>query len=76
MHHDILAKPWEVIGADMFTPNNKHYLCITDYHGKFPIIKKTEDLSADSLILTCKFSFEEYELTKNNVRLRWQLHLR
>ena len=43
IYHDILANPWEIIGADMFTLNNKHYLCIIDYHSKFPIIKKTED---------------------------------
>ena len=52
IHHDILAKPWEIIGADMFTLNNKHYLCIIDYHSK-SLIKKTEDLSADILILMC-----------------------
>ena len=60
----ILARPWEVIGADMITLNNKHYLCIIDYHSKFTVIKKTEDLSADSLILTCKIIFAEYELPK------------
>ena len=54
IHHDIPVRPWDVIGADMFTLNNKHYLCIVDYHSKFPIIKKAEDLSADSLILTWK----------------------
>ena len=60
IHQDILAKPWEVIGADMFTLNNKHYLCIIDYHSKLPIIKKTEDLSEDSLILSSKVIFAEY----------------
>ena len=50
IHHDILKRLWDVIGADMFTLNNKQYLCIVDYHSKLPIIKKTEDLSADSLI--------------------------
>ena len=44
IHHDILIRPWDVIGADMFTLDNKQYLCIVDYHSKFPIIKKTEDL--------------------------------
>ena len=53
VHHDIPAKPWEAIGADMFALNNKHYLCIINYDSKFPIIMKTEDLSADSLILMC-----------------------
>ena len=64
IHHDILARPLEVTGADMFTLNNKHYLCIVDYHSKVPIIKKTEVLSADSLILTHKFMFAEYGLPK------------
>ena len=50
IHHDIPVRPWDIIGTDMFTLNNKHYLCIVDYHSKFPIIKKTEDLSANSLI--------------------------
>ena len=60
IHHGIPAKPWEVIDADMFTLNNKHHLCTTDCHSKLPIIMKTEDLSADSLILTCKVMFTEY----------------
>ena len=48
----------------MFTLNNKKYICIVDYHSKFPIIKKTEDLSVDSLTLTCKIIFAEYGVTK------------
>ena len=62
IHHDILAKPWEAIGADMFTLNNIHYLYIIGYHSKFPIIKNTEGMSADSLLLTCKIIFAEYGL--------------
>ena len=53
-----------MIGVDMFTFNNKHYLCIVEYHSKFLIIKQAEDLSADSLILTCKIIFEEYGIPK------------
>ena len=67
IHHDILAIPCEVIGADMFTLNNKHYLCIIDYHSKLPVIKKTEDLSVYSLILTCKIIFAELGLPKKIV---------
>ena len=54
IHHDIPVRPWDVIGTDMFTLNNEHYLCIVDYHSKFPITKKAEDISADSLILRLK----------------------
>ena len=53
-----------MISADIFTVNNKHYLCIVDYHSKFQIIKKTENLSADSLILTFKMIFAEYRIAK------------
>ena len=46
----------------MFTLNNKNYLYLVDYHSKLPVIKKTENLSADSLILTFKCIFSEYGL--------------
>ena len=50
IHHDIPVRPWDIIGAGMFSLSNKHFLCIVEYHCKFLIIKKTEYLSADSLI--------------------------
>ena len=64
IHHDIPVRPLDMTGTHMFTLNNKHYLYIVDYHSKFPIIKKTEDVSAESLILTCKVLFAEYGLPK------------
>ena len=39
IHHDIPAKPWEILDADMFTLHNRNYLCIVDYHSKFLVIK-------------------------------------
>ena len=51
--NEIPGKPWEVVGADMFTLHDKNYLSIIYYHSRFPIIKKMKDLSADSLILAC-----------------------
>ena len=50
VHHDIPLRPWEVLGADVFHFNNKNYVCIIDYHSKFPLIKRMEGLSTDSLI--------------------------
>ena len=61
IHHEIPGKTWEVFGMDIFTLHNKNYLCIVDYHSKFHVIKQTEYLSTDSLILTCKnHFFSEY----------------
>ena len=57
IHHEIAVKSWEIVGADIFTLQNRNYLHIVDYHSKFPVIKPVEDLSADSLILTCKIVF-------------------
>ena len=60
IHHDIPLRPWEVLGADVFLFNNKNYLCIVDYHSKFPVIKRMEGLSMESLITTIKIIFAEY----------------
>ena len=64
IHHDIPIRPWDIIGTDIFTLNNKHYFCVVDYHSKISIIKKAEDLLADSLILTCKVIFAEYRIPR------------
>ena len=60
IHYDIPLRPWEVLGADVFHFNNKNYLCIIDYHSKFPVIKRMEGLSTVSLITTTKIIFAEY----------------
>ena len=39
MSHEIPGRPWESLGTDVFSINNKHYLCIVDYQGKFPLMK-------------------------------------
>ena len=60
IHHDIPLRPWEVLGTDIFNFNNKNYLCIVDYHSKFPMVKRLEGLSAESLITTIKVKFAKY----------------
>ena len=49
-----------MLGTDVFHFNNKNYLCIVDYHSKFPVVKRLEGLSAESLIATIKIIFAEY----------------
>ena len=60
IHCEILLRPWEVLGVDTFQLNNKNYLCIVDYHSKFPVIKRMEGLSAENLIATTNVIFAEY----------------
>ena len=49
-----------MLGTDIFHFNNKNYLCIVDFHSKFPVIKRMEGLSMESLIVTIKLIFAEY----------------
>ena len=49
-----------MLGADIFHFNNKNYLCIVDYHSKFPVVKRLEGLSAESRIAAIKVIFAEY----------------
>ena len=56
IHHGIPMRLWEVIGADVFHFNNKNYLCVKDYNCTFPVIKRLEGVSAESLINTLKIT--------------------
>ena len=67
IHHDILMRPWDVISADVFQLNNKNYICIVDYHSKFPVVKRMDGLSADSLIAAVKIC-RIWHTLQNNVR--------
>ena len=67
IHHEIPGKPWQVVGVDKFTLHNKNYLCIADFHSKFPVIKKDGTPISSSLILACKLNFSEYGLPKKIV---------
>ena len=69
IHHNIPGKPWEEIGADIFTLNNKYYLSIVDYHSKFPIVKRAENTSAERLILECKLIHSTLPITKTYVEI-------
>ena len=60
VHHSIHLRPWDVLGADVFHFNNKNYLCLVDYHSKFPVVKRMEGLSTENLIATTKIIFAEY----------------
>ena len=47
----------KIIHNDTCHFNNKNYLCIVDYHSKFPVVKGLEGLSAVNQITTIKIIF-------------------
>ena len=53
-------RPWDITGADIFQLNKRNYMCIVDYHSKFPVVKGMDRLTADSLIAAVKFILEDY----------------
>ena len=53
-----------MLGTDIFHFNYKNYLCIVDYHSKFPVVKRLEGLSAESLITTTKVIFTKYGISQ------------
>ena len=34
------AKPWELVGSDVFTIYNENLLCIVDYYSKLPVVRE------------------------------------
>ena len=58
------TKPWKVISADLFPINNSNFFHAVEYHRKFPIVKRAEKISADSLITCGNVLLAEYGLRK------------
>ena len=58
------TKPWKVIGADLFPINNSNFFHVVEYHSKFPIVKRAEKISADSLSTCGNVLLAEYGLPK------------
>ena len=52
-----MQKPCEVVGTNVSIFKNNTLLYIVDYCSKFPIIKQTDSLSADSLVRVVKIVF-------------------
>ena len=67
----MLHKASEVVGANILT-----LLCIVDYFTKFPFVKKTSDLSAESLIKSVKIVFEEVGLPEIQAQISNQRSLK
>ena len=52
-----------MLGTDTFHFNNKNYLCLIDYHSKFPVVKRMEGLSTENLTARAKIIFTEYGIS-------------
>ena len=57
--NDMAHKPWEVVTANILAIKNNTLLFIVDCYSTFPAIRKTDGLSANSLIRLVKIVYAE-----------------
>ena len=60
MSHDVPQRPWEKVGADLFTLEQKDYLVTTDYYSNFIEIDRLYDTSSSTVINKLKAHFARY----------------
>ncbi|XP_014673270.1 PREDICTED: uncharacterized protein K02A2.6-like [Priapulus caudatus] len=60
LQHDLPSRPWETVGTDLFHLYGDEYLIITDYHSKFPFIRKVRGrCTSGSVVQITKDIFSE-----------------
>ena len=60
MSHEMTTRPWEQIGADLFTLDGKDYLVTSDYYSNFFEIDRLSNTRASTVILKLKNHFARY----------------
>ena len=55
--HDIPPTPWTKLAADLFYLDGIDYLLITDYHSKFPVIRRMHNTSSASVATVMRETF-------------------
>ena len=48
--HERPLSPWVKVGTDRFSIGNEHYLLISEYYSRYPIVKKLPSLNASATI--------------------------
>lgn len=56
---DIPSRPWQTIGADLFTENQQWYLIMACYYSKFPFVRNVKDLKAKTIVSIVRGLFAE-----------------
>lgn len=60
MSHEVPSRPWERVGADIFTLDGKDYLVTIDYYSNFWEVDRLPDTKASTAILKLKSHFSRY----------------
>ena len=65
--YKVPAKPWKMVGTDVFMINTEKLSCIVECYSKVPVVKRVESLSAKYLITAAKVLFAEIGLFRKLV---------
>jgi hypothetical protein len=69
--HPVPERPWQKVGADIFTLYGRDYLLVVDYFSKFPEICHLESKTASSVVVKIKSIFARHgipdELVADNM---------
>ena len=60
MSHEVPSRPWERVGADIFTLYDKDYLVTIDYYSNYWAVDRLPDTKASTAILKLKSHFARY----------------
>ena len=60
MSHEVPSRPWERVGADIFTLHDKDYLVTIDYYSNYWEVDRLPDIKASTAILKLKSHFARY----------------
>nr|XP_039255214.1 uncharacterized protein K02A2.6-like [Styela clava] len=62
MKPDLPSRPWKKLGTDIFEFQGKKYLMIVDYFQRFPVVRKLQDMTAESVCEQFSNVLAEYGL--------------
>ena len=67
MSHEIPSRPWQKVGADLFTVHNKNYLVTVDYFSNFWEIDRLYDTESKTVIQKMKAHFARHGIPQQLV---------
>lgn len=65
--HAAPARPWEMLGADLFQIKNKYYLLVVDYYSKYVEVVSLADIRSGTIISQMKGIFARHGIPKKLV---------
>lgn len=70
MPSELPERPWQKVGADLFTLNNSKYILLVDYYSRFVEIAKLTPTRSEDVIVHLKSIFSGYGIPERTAVLK------